>query len=51
MHHHVTDFRIAGDCTHQITFDDGADFDPETLRHWPRYVDELAARQWPVVSS
>ena len=29
----------------------GADFDPETLRHWPIYQDELVmrARQWDAV--
>jgi len=31
-----------------LTWSNGADFDPETLRNWPEYVDELAARarQW-----
>lgn len=27
-----------------LTWPNGADFDPETLRHWDRYKDELAER-------
>jgi len=27
-----------------LTWPNGADFDPETLRNWPEYKDELAAR-------
>ena len=33
---------------HTLTWPNEADFDPETLRNWPEYVDELTARarQW-----
>jgi Protein of unknown function (DUF2442) len=33
---------------HTLTWPNGADFDPEMLRNWPEYVDELAnrVRQW-----
>ncbi|MFQ5612490.1 MAG: DUF2442 domain-containing protein, partial [Anaerolineae bacterium] len=36
---------------HTLTWPTGADFDPETLRNWPEYVDELTdrARQWAKV--
>ncbi len=36
---------------HTLSWPDGADFDPETLRHWPIYQDELAVRaqQWDAV--
>jgi hypothetical protein len=34
-----------------LTWPNGADFDPETLRNWLEYKDELAARaqQWDLV--
>lgn len=34
-----------------LTWPNGADFDPETLRNWPQYKDEMAARaqQWDLV--
>jgi hypothetical protein len=36
---------------HTLTWPNEADFDPETLRNWPEYVDELMARarQWSQV--
>jgi len=36
---------------HTLSWPSGADFDAETLRHWPIYKDELAlrARQWDAV--
>ncbi len=34
-----------------LTWSNGADFDPEMLRNWPSYKDEMAARarQWELV--
>jgi hypothetical protein len=34
-----------------LTWPNGADFDPQTLRNWPEYKDDLAARaqQWDLV--
>lgn len=36
-----------------LTWPNGADFDPETLRNWPEYKDELAARarSWALVKA
>lgn len=37
---------------HTLTWTNGADFDPETLRNWEEYKDELAARarEWALIS-
>jgi hypothetical protein len=36
-----------------LTWPNGADFDPETLRNWPAYEDELAerARRWAQITA
>jgi hypothetical protein len=36
-----------------LSWPNGADFDPETLRNWPEYKDELTVRaqQWEYVSA
>lgn len=38
---------------HTLTWPNEADFDPETLRNWPEYVDELTtrARKWSRVEA
>lgn len=34
-----------------LEWPNGADFDPETLRNWPRYKDEIIARRQAFVTS
>ena len=36
---------------HTLSWPNDADFDPETLRNWPDYVDDLTerAKQWDMV--